>query len=101
MQRWRRSTRPNIPVDLEDLTRVLETGEWPRYSECTLGLFFSGLVTADGHSALIFGNRQFIESFRESQYTFIDGTFKVVPRRPGFTQILTIFAICMDHVSFV
>ncbi|XP_030745753.1 uncharacterized protein LOC115874674 [Sitophilus oryzae] len=97
MQRWRRSTRPRIPVDLEDLSRVLETGEWPRYSQCNEGLFFSGLVRADGHSALIFGNEQFVGNFRESQYTFIDGTFKAVPRRPGFSQILTIFAICMDH----
>lgn len=65
-----------------------------------VGLFFSGaVVTRDGQRAIVFGNTQFISNFGDSQYTFIDGTFKAVPRRPGFAQILTFFATCMDHVS--
>lgn len=100
MQRWRRTTTPNVPGNLEGLAEILQTGEWPRYSNCSSGPFFSGaVVTRDGQRAIVFGNTQFISNFGDSQYTFIDGTFKAVPRRPGFAQILTFFATCMDHVS--
>lgn len=99
MLRWRQTTTPNIPANLEELAAILQSGEWPKYSNCANGLFFSGSVNAGGDCAVIFGNGEFIRNFRESQYTFVDGTFKAVPRRPDFCQILTVFATCMDHVS--
>ncbi|XP_030745880.1 uncharacterized protein LOC115874745 [Sitophilus oryzae] len=97
MLRWRQATTPNIPANLEELAIILQTGDWPRFSNCANGAFFSGSVVSDNHRAIIFGNQDFIQNFRASQYVFIDGTFKVVPRRPSFCQILTIFATSMDH----
>lgn len=99
MLRWRRATTPNIPGSLVELAGIFQSGEWPRYSHCNNGSFFSGIVTANGHHAVIFGNPEFIGRFTESEMTFMDGTFKVVPRRLSFGQILTIFATSMDHVS--
>lgn len=99
MLRWRQATTPNIPDSLAALAEILTGGEWPRYTNCTNGQFFSGTVAVDGHVAVIFGNVDYIRNFVESQYTFMDGTFKVVPRRPRFLQILTIFATTMNHVS--
>lgn len=99
MRRWRQLTTPNIPHSLQELSTILNSGEWPRYSNCTSGLFFSGSVDVEDSHAIIFGNNNFLGNFRDSQYTFIDATFKAVPRRPRFYQILTIFGTCMDHVS--
>lgn len=96
MFRWRQSTTPRIPRTMNELIEILQ---WPRYSSCDSGAFFSGSVEANGQTAVIFGNINFVNNFVQSQYTFIDGTFKAVPRRPHFMQILTIFATCMDHVS--
>lgn len=101
MIRWRRSNTPNIPENLEQLAQILQTGEWPRYGRCQNGSFFSGFVMDETHRAIIFGNVEFVANFTESQTTFLDGTFKAVPRRPTFGQILTIFSTCMDHVRFL
>ncbi|XP_050311003.1 uncharacterized protein LOC126746707 isoform X1 [Anthonomus grandis grandis] len=97
MLRWSQATRPNVPATLTELADIFRTGNWPRYTDCTSGRFFSGVVEANGLTAVVFGNREFIGNFIDSQHTFIDGTFKAVPRRPNFCQILTIFATCMDH----
>ncbi|XP_050305042.1 uncharacterized protein LOC126742435 [Anthonomus grandis grandis] len=97
MLRWSHATRPNVPATLTELADIFRTGNWPRYTDCTSGRFFSGVVVANGLTAVVFGNREFIGNFIDSQHTFIDGTFKAVPRRPNFCQILTIFATCMDH----
>ncbi|XP_050314973.1 uncharacterized protein LOC126749345 [Anthonomus grandis grandis] len=83
MLRWSQATRPNVPATLTELADIFRTG----------------VVEANGLTAVVFGNREFIGNFIDSQHTFIDGTFKAVPRRPNFCQILTIFATCMDHVS--
>lgn len=99
MQRWKRTTTPNVPTTLAELAEILQIGEWPRLDSCTNGLFFSGTTAAGAHRAVIFANEDFIRNFGDSMYTFIDGTFKAVPRQPAFAQILTIFATCMDHVS--
>lgn len=99
MLRWRQLTTPNIPGSLVELAEIFQSGEWPRYANCANGMFFSGIVTAGEDKAVIFGNNEFIVKFTDSQCTFIDGTFKAVPRRPTFGQILTVFATCMDHVS--
>lgn len=100
MLRWRQSSAPNIPRGLPDLGNLLCSGDWPRFSTSNSGQFYSGSVEADGSHALIFGSIDFITNFTDSQHIFVDGTFKVVPRRPGFNQLLTVFGTCMDHVSF-
>lgn len=99
MWRWKRATTPNVPTTLAELAEILQTGEWPRYDSCTNGPFFSGTTAAGAHRAVVFANEDFIRNFGDSMYTFMDGTFKAVPRQPAFAQIFTIFATCMDHVS--
>lgn len=100
MYKWRRFRTPCIPQTLVQLGEILNNGQWPKYSVCDGGPFYSGTVLAtNGAAAVVFGNAVYINQFANAQYVFIDGTFKAVPRKPKFLQILTIFATSMDHVS--
>lgn len=100
MYKWRSLGRPCIPQTLVQLGEILDNGKWSKYTICDGGPFFSGIVLATNRAAaVVFGNLQYIKEFANAQYVFIDGTFKAVPRKPNFLQILTIFATTMDHVS--
>lgn len=103
MRLWRLERFSPVP---DSLSEVVAYTKQPKYEQLFATKdgepFVQGVVQdTRGRTALICANRRYLQShFKETQQIFVDGTFKVAPRKPAVYQIVTIFDVTQGHVSF-
>ena len=95
MYRRRAEAMPRIPDTIDEYIDILlENSE-------TLGKHFKGglkLENAETHFGVLFGTDYLIEhSTQNSDFTAFDGTFFVVPTKPNFYQLFTVFVAHGHH----
>jgi len=61
--------------------------------------FFTGTVSTESGSALIFVSKPLLPAFSETKHVFVDGTFRTVPTM--FHQLLTVHFTAYNEVSIV
>lgn len=100
MSNARRSILPSIPETLGDVARQYE-GRPNDALPAIPGqaIFRGGFRDTDDNWGLIFMSQHSLDLLSVARELHIDGTFKVVPRQPYASQLLTIHIKYMNTVS--
>lgn len=84
---------PRVPQNIDELERALP-GHWATREN------FRGRVNGpNGSSALIFISNEMLQRLNDAQDLLMDGTFRVTPRAPRFSQLFMIFMRDLNHVG--
>lgn len=98
MYKARRAMNPPIPetIDMyaEDIIKYHQ-----RYGQVNGKPFYSATVGKEGERSIIFMNQDLNNLMLDCQELHVDGTFKILPRKPNCRQLMTIMAVAHDHVS--
>ncbi|XP_011698120.1 PREDICTED: uncharacterized protein LOC105456045 [Wasmannia auropunctata] len=95
LSRHKAKSRPDIPNDLHDLHKQLET-----YIP-TSNIYKGCAKSSDNKVALIFSNDVLLKVLSEACEIFVDGTFSIVPKKPAIAQLYTIHIRYIDTVCNV
>ncbi|XP_074096502.1 uncharacterized protein LOC141525777 [Cotesia typhae] len=99
MLRWRRQIKPPIPNSIDQYINLIEMPEWNMYTSHNLTNITVITIEDNDHSkSIIYADLEFLRSLNNVFELYIDATFKVVPRKPAFRQLLTILGLVQDSV---
>ncbi|XP_044597447.1 uncharacterized protein LOC123274010 [Cotesia glomerata] len=100
MLRWRRQIKPPIPDSIDQYINLIEMPEWNMYTSHNQTNITVITIEDNDHSkSIIYADLEFLRSLNNVFELYIDATFKVVPRKPAFRQLLTILGLVQDSVS--
>ncbi|XP_074097715.1 uncharacterized protein LOC141526577 isoform X2 [Cotesia typhae] len=104
MESWRRRERPRhppIPTNLQQFADFLNMPQWASLLSYPQGqLSISTLATPDGSFLTVLYDLNFVQSVTGITTLFMDGTFKITPKKPNIFQVFTILGLINDNKFF-
>lgn len=99
MQLWRSEICPKIPRSLEEYVDIINSPQWDRFiNRNGDNLNVTLIIDVRGDESVVYGDPMFLRDVRTTHF-WVDGTFRVCPRKLGNLQLLTIMGTIDGYVS--
>lgn len=99
LSRARLSVRPNIPETLNEMRTYFQEPQPDGIPVPGSAVYAGSFTDIDDNVGLIFMSNHSRDLLSAAREIFVDCTFKVVPRRPLASQLLTLHIKYMNTVS--